>query len=205
MIDLNEGKPKPFFQFVLDARSRGAQIRYIEGSPRQKLREQGPRSFYHIMILEACTGENGEKIFLDLFTKEGIAQCFEHLVHDGVLCVHTSHRFVDLPPVLAAIGKELKLHVSRGQDEAPGYSSELAEVGHFTSQWVLLARRENVLNAICKAPANYDELRMKRRPNGVGGTPGEPYWTTPTPLDRVWTDKGPNLLHGVLRGLALIS
>src|SRR5205807_2692816 len=120
--------------FIPDARRRGAALRIYQGSPRQ-LVKHGPRSFYHLMILEACSGENGEKLFLELLTREGIAQCLEHLVDDGVLCVHTSHRFVDLPPVLAAIGAELKLHVRRGHDQAPGSSErggkmELAEIGH---------------------------------------------------------------------------
>jgi hypothetical protein len=28
----------------------------------------------------------------------------------------------------------------------------------------------------------------------------EEYWNRPEPSTQVWTDKGPNLLHGVLRG-----
>src|SRR5262249_47147460 len=146
IIELNEGKKQRFFHFIPDARERGVQIRVSHGNPRQKLRDEGPRKFYHLMILEACSGENGEKLFLDLWTKEGIAQCCAHLADDGVLCVHTSHRFIDLPPVLAAIGKDLNLHVNRGMDLAPGNqrwrggTADLAEVGHYTSEWVLLAR-----------------------------------------------------------------
>src|SRR5206468_1122457 len=120
IIDLHErtGKDR-FFHFIPDARERGAVIKVIHGSPRQQLAKNGPRHFYRLMVLEACSGENGEKLFLDMFTKEGIAQCFENLADDGILAVHTSHRFISLPPILATIAADLKLHVSLGRDMAP--------------------------------------------------------------------------------------
>jgi hypothetical protein len=201
VIELNERKTGRFFHFIPDARARGADVRIVHGSPRQQLRKLGPKKFYQLMILEACSGEDGEKIFLDLFTREGIAQCLEHLTDGGILCVHTSHRFVDLPPVLASIGKDLKVHVRRGHDQAPGNrwagggEVKLAEAAHFSSEWVLLARSERSLEAVCRAPANYEEL-LKKANNVFAGD----YWTTPEPLGRPWTDKGPNLLNGVLRG-----
>jgi hypothetical protein len=197
VIELNEGKHR-FFHFLPDARSRGAGIQVLHGLPRKQLREHGPEKFYQLMILEACSGENGEKIFLEFFTKEGIAQCLTHLADDGILCVHTSHRFVTLPRVLAAIGKDLKVDVRRGHDMAPGnrLTRILAEAGHFSSEWVLLSRNQNLLDSVCKAPANYEEM-LRKAERFLGN---EPYWSNPEPLEKAWTDKGPNLLHGVLRG-----
>jgi hypothetical protein len=187
VIALNERKGKDrFFHFIPDARARGAAVRIFPGAPRGHLSQHGPRNFYHLMLLEACSGEDGEKIFLELLTKEGIAQCLDHLVDDGVLCVHTSHRFVNLPPVLAAVGADLKLHVRRGHDQAPagrfraGGKTDLAEIGHFTSEWVLLARHQRTLDQVCKTPAKYEELL---REAGLGGF--DEYWSTPTPLKQV--------------------
>lgn len=187
ILELNQPAEKNnFFFFLSDARRRGADVRVIPGSPREQLRERGPRHFYHVMILEACTGENGEKLFLDLLTREGIAQCMEHLVEDGVLCVHISHRFVDLAPVLGAIGKSLNLAVQVGRDNVryDREQNDLDSISHFTSEWVFLARRGKTLETVCVAPAKNRDLR----------------WEEPRLLDNVWTDKGPNLLHGVLRG-----
>ena len=196
VIDLNERNADRFFHFIPDARNEAPPSASCTAHRASNCKKTRPRNFYHLMILESCSGEDGEKIFLDLFTKEGIAQCMEHLVDDGVLCVHTSHRFVDLPPVLAAIAQELKLQVRRGHDQAPGNARDgkatLTEVGHFTSEWVMLARHPRVLDAFCKTPADYD--KMVARKNVMR----EKYWETPRPGEQVWTDKGPNLLHGVL-------
>jgi len=200
VIELNDGKER-YFQFLPDARSRGTQLRIIHGPPRMQLREHGPAKFYQLMILEACSGDNGEKIFLEFFTREGIAQCLTHLADDGILCVHTSHRFVELPRVLAAIAKELKLHVRRGRDQAPGSHGasmrSLAEIGHFSSEWVVLARKQSLLEAVCKTPPDYETLLKKA---DVFWDRSDKFWSAPKPLEKAWTDKGPNLLHGVLRG-----
>jgi hypothetical protein len=200
VIDLNERDEKErYFHYIPDARQRGAVLRIKHGAPRQKLKDEGPRGYYHLIVLEACSGENGEKIFLEFFTKEGIAQCMESLADDGVLLVHTSHRFVNLPPILASIGKDLKLHVRRGHDQASsslGARAEIADIGHFTSEWVALARQKHVLDAVCKAPANYEERIKKLGFRGLS----DKYWSEPELSESVWTDKGPNLLHGVLRG-----
>ena len=202
VVDLHQRKGnRIFFHHIPDARKRGARIRITHGNPRQQLEKKAPRNFYHLMVMEACNGENEEKIFLDLFTREGIAAAFDTLTEDGVLCVHTSHRFVDLPPALAAIATELNLHARRGYDQAPGHdyrrNTSIDEFGHFTSEWVMLSRNKQVLDDICKAPKKYMELLKQKRGFGLL----EEYWSTPEPSKHLWTDKGPNLLtSSMLRG-----
>jgi hypothetical protein len=192
IIDLNQRTGKDvFFHFISDAQARGAELKFIQGSDRRALRDSAPTNFYKLMILEACTGEDREKIALDLLTKEGIAECFEHLADDGILCVHTSHRFIDMPPVLGAIGKELKLSTMRALDSESDRDFDrgrpnLAQVGHWTSEWVMMSRHKKTLDRICQPPEAYKG--------------DEQYWTEPRPFDHVWTEKGPNLLDGVLRG-----
>ena len=61
VIDVSDGKEKRFFHYIPDARARGAAISIFHGSPRQQLAKHGPRKYYHLMILEACSGESGEK------------------------------------------------------------------------------------------------------------------------------------------------
>ncbi|MFO0970214.1 MAG: hypothetical protein U0793_32085 [Gemmataceae bacterium] len=200
MIEINDRPAgRRFFHYLADARARGADIRVFEGTPRKQLRERGPKAFYRLMILEACSGEDGERLALDLLTKEGIAECFEHLAPGGVLCVHTSHRFIDLPPILAAIAHDLKLEVRRGHDTPPAVwggkrPSSVEEGQHFSSEWVLLARDLATLRAICKTPPGYEDAFRKA---GLGAP--DRYWLIPEPAEQPWTDKGPNLLHGVLR------
>jgi len=191
IVDLNERKGKDsYFPSIVDARQRGAELRIFHGSPREQLKKHGQKKSYKIIVLEACSGENGEKLFLEFFTKEGIAECLEHLTDDGVLCVHTSHRFLNLPIALAAMAKSLDLDVRRGHDSPPRDAARTAaEMAHFSSEWVMLARAKGVLDGICVTPKGYkpDPTRAEKE-----------YWTTPLPCDQVWTDKGPNSVKGVL-------
>ncbi len=201
LIELHERAPA-YFKFIPQARARGTAISVFHGSPRQQLAQCGPRQYYHLMVMEACSGENGEKLFLDLLTREGIAECMKHLADDGILCIHTSHRFLDLPPILAAIGNDLKLHVREGHDQfrsdyLPSREVDITQIGHYASQWVLFARHERILDEVCKTPANYDELLKKDKYYRY--LRSQAYWSTPPPSTNLWTDKGPNLLHGVLR------
>lgn len=197
-IDLMDRTESRLFYYIADARDRGAQIRIIHGSPRQQLVALGPRHFYRLMVVESCTGENGEKIFLDLFTKEGIAQCMEHLTDEGILCINTSHRFLRLPEILAKIASQSNLTIRVGQDVAPDTrkTPSLAEIRHFASEWVMLSRDKNALDAACRIPLGYKELVQKHSK----WAERVEFWSTPRPSAQLWTDKGPNLLHGVLRG-----
>ena len=64
----------------------------------------GPEDFYHMMVVDAFSSD---AIPVHLITKEAIAMYFKHLRKDGILCVHTSNRYVDLPLVVAAVAKDL--------------------------------------------------------------------------------------------------
>ncbi len=45
---------------------------------------------------------------------------FEHLTEDGILCVHTSNRYVDLPLVVAAVANDLGYAFCTGHDDTSG-------------------------------------------------------------------------------------
>lgn len=181
-----EGRYFPQFK---DAKDRGAGVVVFEGPTRKTLRDRGPRGFYKLMILEACSGEDLERIAIDHFTREAIAECMKTLREDGVLCVHTSHRFLKLPPVLKSIADDLKLIAATGHDEAPDRQDD-----HFTSEWVMISRDKKAIESLCVEPVDYKK-RLQR-----AGAPIAPFWSTPAASGKVWTDDGPRPLDGVLRG-----
>lgn len=67
----------------------------------------GPDNFYHMMVVDAFSSD---AIPAHLLTKQAFEMYFRKLTKDGVLCVHTSNRFVDLPKVVAAVSGAVKWH-----------------------------------------------------------------------------------------------
>jgi hypothetical protein len=190
---------EPFFHYLHSARQRGAEVRIFQGEERQTLAVRGPKGFYHVMILELCisTRTPMEEIYVDLLTREGMALCFECLAEDGVLCVHTSHRYVKMPPVIADVARSLGLVYKVGRDMGEyydpqtGINRELA----FTSEWVMVARHERAL-ANLREPPGY-------KPNPANK---DPYWSVPPATGKyAWTDHGFNSCQGLFRDDPLIS
>jgi hypothetical protein len=153
---------------------------YSDTDEGKELRDQaralsgGAQQFYHMMVVDAFSSD---AIPIHLLTKEAVKMYMEHLVEDGVLCVHTSNRHIALVPVVADIADALGLASVVGHDQV----KEDAK-GHSTSEWVMVARKREYLNHL-KAPPDYDETRLG------------PYWTDP-PITRqhVWTDDYSNLM-----------
>ena len=113
-----------------------------EASQLDKLREAkddggGPQNFYHMMVVDAFSSD---AIPAHLLTEEAFRMYFEHLSEEGILCVHTSNRFVELPKVVAAVTAKLKFAQLRGHD-----ANTEREKGHYTSEWVMVARKAEYL------------------------------------------------------------
>jgi hypothetical protein len=157
----------------------------------------GPEKFYHMMVVDAFSSD---AIPAHLLTAEAFEMYFGRLVDEGVLCVHTSNRFVDLPKVVAAItakmewtdekGKKVKYAFKRGHDN----NTDRTE-GHYTSEWVMVARKaeyivkEGDTAFIERYRRIWDskEENQKRR--------FEEFWGTVSIDDRYrWTDDYYNLL-----------
>ncbi len=187
---------KTYFTYLKDAIRRGSEVQVLMGDARLRMdlpynnfhadpaRAGGPENFYHMMVVDAFSSD---AIPVHLITQQAIKMYFKHLTEDGILCVHTSNRYVELPKVVAAVASELGYSWKRGHDAAPG-----GELGHFTSEWVMVAKKAEYMKDL-KEPSGYAALlvRSKAAP--------EPYWNTPTADPRyAWTDDHSNLVD-VLR------
>jgi hypothetical protein len=138
----------------------------------------GPDNFYHMIVVDAFSSD---AIPVHLITKEAIKMYFEKLRPDGILAVHTSNRYVDLVPVVADVANSLGFHSIRGHTEGARRGDRSIEsLGHFSSEWVMVARDVEVLN----------RLKQRVPPDARGD-----YWTLPTVTGRhVWTDDYSNLM-----------
>jgi hypothetical protein len=164
----------------------------------------GPENFYHMMVVDAFSSD---AIPAHLITKEAIRMYFKHLTETGILCVHTSNRYVSLPKVVAAVTLALNDELTE-EEKAAGYSysslrghdqAPFDKVGHFTSEWIMVARKAKYLDRMkALEPEGYPQaLRAMADRKGARV---EPYWNNVEPRRRyLWTDNY-YTLWTVLRG-----
>ena len=197
-------KPKTYFTYLKDAIRRGCEVQVLMGDARLRMDLPyknhhvdpelggGPENFYQMMVVDAFSSD---AIPVHLITRQATEMYFKHLTEDGILCFHTSNRYVNLPLVVAAVASDLGYSYLRGHDQAPG--KEVAgELGHYTSEWVMVAKKPEYLRHL-SAPRNYETLLQQakqKEPRKFDVT--EPYWTTPVSSRKyMWTDDHSNLIN----------
>ena len=126
----------PYFNYLHDAIGRGSivQVRmgdarlrmaypyepYNEEKERQgKSKAGGPQNFYHMMVVDAFSSD---AIPIHLITLEAIKMYMDKLVPDGILCIHTSNRHVDLVPVVQRVVEAIRSRAGH-QDAELGVSA----------------------------------------------------------------------------------
>ena len=80
-----------------------AQLEIIPGDARLSLERQAPQQF-DVLVVDAFSGD---AIPVHLLTREAFQLYFRHLKPQGVLAVHVSNRYLDLPPVVEAATRSL--------------------------------------------------------------------------------------------------
>jgi hypothetical protein len=196
-----------YFNYLHEAQGRGAIVNVRMGDARTRMAMKyedggGPDNFYHLMVVDAFSSD---AIPVHLITKEAIAMYFTKLAEEGVLCVHTSNRHVDLVKVVADVADSLHLFCLRGNDRAPGDSRR---IGHYMSTWVMVARKREYLHHLNGEDQkefleNYlSSLEQDARAKGFQfNRIQSQYWREPQPTTTgtyVWTDDYSNLI-AVLR------
>jgi hypothetical protein len=202
-----DNRRETYFNYLEQAIERGSTVQVLMGDARLRMAlpyknhyanpEQpddggGPMNFYHMMVVDAFSSD---AIPAHLLTREAFLMYFDRLAPEGILCVHTSNRFVDLPKVVAAVANNLGYAHLRGHD-----ADTDREEGHYTSEWVMVARKDDHLKAL-RADTTFLR-RYDDRTRGKGARPlDEAYWQdVPTNARYVWTDDYYNLLSVVRFG-----
>ncbi len=120
-----------YFTFLSDS---PATIDVVLGDARLSL-EREKRQGYDVLAVDAFSGD---AIPLHLITLEAIDLYFEHLAPSGVLAVHVSNKFLNLPPVIERAAQARGLAIVMARD--------LDDEGTIQSDWVLLARHPALLD-----------------------------------------------------------
>jgi hypothetical protein len=185
-----DGRP-PLFNYLADARQRGAWVNVFVGDGRTKLARQAPDGLYRVLVVDAF---GSDAIPAHLLTREAFETYLRKLAPDGVLCLHISNRYVNLVPVVGDVAESLGLAwvcgrdlFDRGRDRNPD------DRARFSSHWVMVARDPRLLPApgqrVAAPPAPFGrdmEMLVWERPDYAGRG------------RHVWTDDYTNL-GGVIR------
>ena len=163
LSDLRQANdPPPLFTFLSDARERGATIEIAVGDARTRLQQElrsGTPGQFDVLVVDAFSGD---AIPIHLLTRESFAVYRQHLAEDGVLAIHVSNLYLDLPPVVRRLADDQSwpsLCI-----EAPA-SKELGSLG---STWVLVTRNQQLVNR----SASWPELSP-----WTAADEGAPLWT----------------------------
>jgi len=141
----------------------------ITGDARLALQEElaaGGSQAYDLLVLDVFSGDAPP---VHMLTLEAFQVYLAHLARDGVLAVNVSTANLNLPPVVAAIARELGLEGVIVEDSGDG-------VVTYPSRWIVLARAGGSL--LREAPLGTTDLQ-----------------TAYDPEIQVWTDDYSNLVQ----------
>jgi len=130
-----------------------AQTEMVLGDARLSL-DREPSQHFDVLIADAFSGD---AVPIHLLTREAFATYFKHLKADGVLAIHVTNRFLDLPPVVKTAA------------ESFGWQARIVSVDSdddqliYRSSWVLVSAdphffahpRLRDVAAEISAPANF--------------------------------------------------
>jgi SAM-dependent methyltransferase len=120
-----------YFSFLSDSPTK---IEIVMGDARLSLEREAPQR-YDLLAVDAFSGD---AIPLHLLTLEAIDLYLKHLAPDGILAIHVSNKFLNLPPVIERAAQARGLVAIMLRD--------LNEEGTIVSDWILLARQAALLD-----------------------------------------------------------
>jgi SAM-dependent methyltransferase len=127
--------------FTFLARSRAGATRIVEGDARLRLAAE-PDARFDLLLLDAFSSD---AIPVHLLTREAVALYFRKLRPGGWLGAHISNRYLDLEPVVAALGADAGLEVRSANDMDEGNYP-----GKEASHWMVLARTRDDLRPLLR-------------------------------------------------------
>lgn len=112
------------------------QVSIALGDARLSLEREPPADF-DILALDAFSSD---AIPSHLLTREAFHVYMRHLTPGGIIAVHVSNHYLDLPPVVRALAREFGLYQVLVDFEAPD-----EDWWNYSSTWILLTRSKEVL------------------------------------------------------------
>jgi len=119
-------------------RDTPAKVDIVLGDARLSLQSEAPQQF-DVLAVDAFSGD---AIPVHLLTREAFALYLRHLKPDGILAVHTSNSYLNLPPVVQLLAADAGCDAQLIENEDE--HRKLID----SSDWVLVTRNRRFLGAI---------------------------------------------------------
>ena len=123
------------FSYLRDSPAR---IDIVLGDARVSLQSEAPQQF-DVLAVDAFSGD---AIPVHLLTREAFALYLRHLKPDGVLAVHTSNTYLNLPPVVQLLAADAGCDAEMIENDDD--HRKLVD----SSDWVLVTRNRRLLDSI---------------------------------------------------------
>jgi hypothetical protein len=127
-----------YFSYLRDS---PAKIDVVLGDARLSLQSEAPQQF-DVLVVDAFSGD---AIPVHLLTREAFALYLRHLKPAGVLAVHTSNSYLNLPPVVQLLAADA------GCDADMVTNDDEHRKLIDSSDWVLVTRDRRFLNTIASS------------------------------------------------------
>ena len=131
-----------YFSYLRSCAKRD--VRVVVGDARLRLAE-APARYYGLIVLDAFSSDS---IPVHLLTREALELYLSKLAEGGLMAFHISNRYLDLEPVLADLGQNMKLTCRHWDDE--NINQAEATNGKEQSHWVVVARQPGDLGPLLK-------------------------------------------------------
>jgi SAM-dependent methyltransferase len=120
-----------YFSYLKDT---PASVEHVLGDARLSMEREPPQRF-DVLAIDAFSGD---AVPAHLLTREALAVYLRHLKPQGLLSFHVTNRFLNLPPVLAALAADMNLHAIwlRDENDDPLLRN---------TDWVVMARTAEAL------------------------------------------------------------
>jgi hypothetical protein len=188
------GQTRPAFHYFQSALQRGVHARIIPGDARRNLSRPGHDGYYHAIFVDAFSSD---AVPTHLLTEEAIEIYFQKLAPNGVVCVHTSNRYVDLASVLDSNARRINLSGLHLSSEFRDRNDQLRDedVGFMRSTWFVLARNPEALRRWTAAEAfNRPPIPPRFNDARLAWTDQDTSVLRAIPDDRQW----PGLINALL-------
>jgi hypothetical protein len=147
-----------YFTYLRDSPARSLTV--VIGDARLRLAAE-PDSSFDLLVLDAFSSD---AIPIHLLTAEAFELYERKLADGGVILLHLSNRYLDLPPVVATVVRSMTRPMAVRMNDDLGVSDREKDEGKSPSVWVIVARRDEDFGPLTRSIRGFLPVRETKAP-----------------------------------------